>query len=83
MARQRHLRVYYGPEDSRTVALNEAKKVSKGVEMSLAELANALIQASEGGRAWVDDFADEPITVSSDLYEVIHAYQHYRSRDVA
>lgn len=83
MARQRRLRVYYGPEDSRTVALNEANNATKDVKMTLGELATALIEASQSGRAWVDDFADEPITVPSDLHEVIHAYQHYFSRDAA
>jgi hypothetical protein len=29
-------------------------------------------------RTWLRDFADDEITISTDLYEVLLAYQHYR-----
>jgi hypothetical protein len=29
-------------------------------------------------RVWLSDFEDDDITISSDLYEIILAYQHYR-----
>jgi hypothetical protein len=29
-------------------------------------------------RTWLRDFEDDQITISTDLYEVILAYQHYR-----
>jgi hypothetical protein len=37
-----------------------------------------LTEAQRQDRAWLNDFLDDEITISSDLYEVLLAYQHYR-----
>jgi len=37
-----------------------------------------LADAVQTRRLWVQDFADEPVTLSPDLYEVLMAYQELR-----
>ena len=71
MARNR-LRVYYGPEEEL-----ESPKANT-VSVQLGEVLPLLVDAMRQGRAWVDDFCDDEVTISSDLYEVLLAYQHFR-----
>jgi len=42
------------------------------------ELLPVLFEAYQSNRAWVQDFADDEVTLSADLFEVISAYQHFR-----
>jgi hypothetical protein len=44
----------------------------------LSEVLPQLVDAVQSDRTWLRDFADDEITISMDLYEVILAYQHYR-----
>ena len=37
-----------------------------------------LADAVHGRRGWLRDFEDDEVTISTDLYEVLLAYQHYR-----
>jgi hypothetical protein len=73
---QNRLRVYYGPEEAAagpaTIPLRD------NVQLTLGEVLPLLIEAAKSGRAWVDDFAEDEISIASDLYEVLLAYQHYR-----
>jgi hypothetical protein len=69
------LRVYYGPEDASTPVQASSRHT---VTVPLADVLPALADAVKNRRAWVGDFADEEITLSSDLYEVLLAYEHYR-----
>jgi len=71
---QSHLRVYYGPEE-RTVPSRPARKE---VTVSMGEILPVLADAFNHGRTWLSDFADDDITISTDLYEIILAYQHFR-----
>ena len=74
MARSR-LRVYYGPESS------PAQSDSKGerkVQVPLAEIFPLLADAVRNERTWLKDFEHEEISISTDLYEVILAYQYCR-----
>ena len=73
MARNR-LRVYYGPEEE----LLEAPEPTNTVTVQLGDVLPLLADAMRQGRAWVDDFCDDEVTISSDLYEVLLAYQHFR-----
>jgi hypothetical protein len=68
------LRVYYGPRDSQRASGGAPQRVT----VPLGDVLPALAEAQSDGRAWVHDFLDDEITVSSDLYEVLLAYQHYR-----
>ena len=73
------LRVYFGPE-SETVATAVAplQPAHDTVTVPLGEILPLLLDAFESRRMWLDDFDDDDITISSDLYEVLLAYQHSR-----
>jgi hypothetical protein len=77
MARSQ-LRVYYGPQSEACAAISEVKEAKDSVTVSLGEVLPLLADAVRNERTWLRDFEDDPITISSDLYEVILAYQHYR-----
>ena len=76
MARSR-LRVYYGPE-SVAVKTAQTQVAQHNITMPLSEVLPLLADAYNSQRTWLRDFADDEITLSSDLYEVILAYQHCR-----
>ncbi len=72
-----HLRVYYGPqEETASVAVADTKRET--VTVPLMEVMPLLADAVQSQRTWLRDFADDEVTISMDLYEVILAYQHYR-----
>ena len=48
------------------------------VTVPLGEVVSVLADAVKNRRAWIQDFEDDEITISSDLYEVLLAYQHFR-----
>ncbi len=79
------LRLYAGPDsqaDLNTTVLTspsqQKRDASDQVTVSAGEVFSALADAIQSGRAWLRDFEDDQITVSSDLYDVIMAYQHFR-----
>ncbi len=74
MARCR-LRVYYGPESTATA---EAPAPENTVRVRVGEIFPLLAEAVRSERTWLRDFADDELTISTDLYEVILAYQHCR-----
>lgn len=76
MARSR-LRVYYGPEPACT-AVKETQLDENRVTVPLSEIFPLLADAVRSERTWLGDFEDDEITISSDLYGVILAYQHCR-----
>jgi hypothetical protein len=77
--RPHHLRVYYGPqEDQATVSLAESQTHRDTVTVPLTDVLPLLADAVQSKRTWLGDFADDDITISMDLYEVLLAYQHYR-----
>jgi hypothetical protein len=47
------------------------------VTVPLKEVLGTLVEAVQRGRGWVQDFSDDEVSISTDLYEVILAYQHY------
>jgi hypothetical protein len=79
------LRVYYGPDEAAddSTALLTAENATtlplrNTVSLPLGEVLPLLMEAVKNRRQWVGDFFDDEITVSSDLYEVLLAYQHFR-----
>lgn len=76
MARCR-LRVYYGPENDSAAATATADN-ENSVRARVGEIFPLLADAVRSERTWLRDFADDEITISTDLYEVILAYQHCR-----
>jgi len=75
----RRLRLYTEPEGE-TVALATLPQPQHqaGVQVSLGEVLPLLADAVSSDRTWLKDFVDEEITVSSDLYDVLQAYRHFR-----
>lgn len=71
------LRLYAGPSDETTV-LTKSDHVRECVSVPLGEILPVLADALRARRTWVRDFEDEEVTISTDLYQVILAYQHYR-----
>ena len=74
-----HLSLYLGPEtDPANMEIVDNSKSPKRVTIPLSEILPLLGDAVRSGRTWLDDFADDEITVSTDLYEVVLAYRHFR-----
>jgi hypothetical protein len=74
----RHLRVYHGPEQSpRLQAFDTDRTSRRTVTVPLGDVVQALADAVRHRRSWVDDFAQDEVTISTDLYEIILAYQYY------
>jgi hypothetical protein len=71
------LRIYYGPQSADAPVIEESSP-RRTVEVTLGEIFPVLADAMRTRRGWLDDFADDLVTISSDLYEVLLAYQHYR-----
>ena len=71
------LHVYYGPESS-TATKSRKDAEEKTVQVRLGEVLPLLADAVRSQRTWLSDFEDDEITITSDLYEVILAYQHCR-----
>jgi hypothetical protein len=72
-----HLRVYYGPQEENTKS-NATDTRRETVTVPLMEVMPLLTDALQSQRTWLRDFADDEVTISMDLYEVLLAYQHYR-----
>ncbi len=78
MMEPRKLRVYFGPQDDQGVAREAASVRHELVTVDLSEVFPLLADAIRSDRTWLQDFADDQVTISSDLYDVLLAYQHYR-----
>lgn len=75
----RKLRIYNGPEVTQAAtSLLSAPADTSRVRVTLGEIIPLLADAASSGRAWLDDFADDAVTISSDLHEVLEAYRHFR-----
>jgi hypothetical protein len=66
------LSVYRGPQ----TASNDTSYDTRTV--SVAEVLPLLADAILNNRTWLDDFADDEITLSADLHDVLLAYRHLR-----
>ena len=77
MARSR-LRIYHGPEEGSCVTLSENSTGRPVVTMPVGDILPLLADAVRSQRTWLTDFEDDDITISTDLYEVLLAYQHFR-----
>ena len=74
----RSLRVYYGPQSESTAAVSETRVARDTVTVPLGDVLQLLADAVQSRRTWLRDFDDDEITISSDLYEVVMAYRHFR-----
>ena len=48
---------------------------AKTVSVSVRSLIPLLVDAAERDRTWLRDFADDPVRIDVDLYDVLLAYQ--------
>ena len=76
--RTNSLRVYYGPPDDAALAGPQTGSARETITVPLGEIAPLLADAVQSARTWLGDFEDDEVTISTDLYEVILAYQHFR-----
>ena len=65
------LRIYTGEEDVATLP-------EPAVNIPFTEFTQILSDASRTDRTWLQDFAEDEIGVSPDLYEVLCAFRHLR-----
>ncbi len=73
------LRVYYGPDGEEAFDTAEGISQRRGtVTVTLSEVLPLLADAVRSERTWLHDFDHDRITISTDLHEVIRAYQHFR-----
>ena len=76
---QQRFRVYHGPEDTKAESSAQHDNAQHNtVTLPLSEVATLLADAVQNRRTWLGDFADDEVTVTSDLYEVLMAYQFFR-----
>ena len=54
------------------------KMASPRVVVSMQQVLPLLVDAVRNNREWLNDFSDETLEVSSDLYEVLLAYKEMR-----
>jgi hypothetical protein len=73
----RQLRIYRGPGDSSIADLPNRPVAAPQVTVSVGEVLPLLAHAVASQRTWLKDFADDELTISADLYEVLLAYQYY------
>jgi hypothetical protein len=75
----RKLRVYTGPEVETTspTLLREVSRTNT-VKVTLGEVLPLLADAVASDRTWLTDFADDEMTITSDLHDVLQAYRHFR-----
>ena len=79
-----HLRIYYGPDKSVAASSSvESEPDGSRVTIPLSDVFPLLADAVRAERTWLRDFSDDEVTISSDLYEVLLAYQHYCRRPSA
>ncbi|MAT72940.1 MAG: hypothetical protein CMJ58_25950 [Planctomycetaceae bacterium] len=55
----------------------DAQGVPK-VTVPLGEVLPLLADAANSKRTWLEDFENDEVTITTDLYEVLLAYQYYR-----
>jgi hypothetical protein len=76
--RHSQLRVYHGPQRDEPKGATRRASARDTVTVPLGEILPLLADAVASRRTWLSDFQHDDITISSDLYEVILAYQHFR-----
>jgi hypothetical protein len=65
-----HLRVY--PQELPT------ESSAPSVHLRLGDLFPLLAQAHRGNYLWLNDFEDDEVVISEDLYEVLRSFRAYR-----
>ena len=72
------LRIYCEPENSQTLDSKQTSNLDHDVKIRLGDVLPMLADALNTNRTWIRDFEDDEITIPSDLYDVLMAYEHFR-----
>ncbi len=72
------LKIYNGPSESRSHTLSKTDTGENRITVSLGEMLPLLADAVNNRRTWLADFEEDDITMSTDLFEVLMAYQYFR-----
>lgn len=67
------LRLFIGADEPDTSTIAEPE-----VSIKLGELTRILADAIIWDRTWIQDFADDDVRISADLFEILSAYAHMR-----
>jgi chloramphenicol 3-O-phosphotransferase len=70
--------VYTEPEGQLRDFTQVEESADRGVRVMLGDILPLLADAVASNRTWLSDFADDEITISSDLHDVLQAYRHFR-----
>lgn len=73
-----HLRIYRGPHEKPAATLTTTDTGHPRITVNVSDVLPLLADAVASQRTWLEDFADDEITISTDLYEVLLAYQYFR-----
>jgi hypothetical protein len=73
-----HLKLYSGPAETQAPTLSKNESGQNCVTLAAGDILPLLADAVNSRRTWLSDFEDDEITVSTDLYEVLLAYQYFR-----
>jgi len=68
-----YLRVFQPETDT-----EQQERQTPSIHVRLGDLFPLLAQAHRGNYLWLNDFEDDEICISSDLYEVLNAFRAYR-----
>lgn len=71
---QSRLKIFHGPQPLEETPASEEGSVT----LPAGEVLPLLADAVANQRTWLSDFEEDEITISSDLYEVLMAYQFFR-----
>lgn len=75
----RKLKVYTGPEsETQGISLLRGEADPDCVKVPLGDILPLLADAVASHRTWLTDFEQDEVTISSDLYDVLQAYRHFR-----
>ena len=71
-----HLRLY----DASAHEVEESLPRIEGdtVLLKFGEILPLLLDAVRSKRTWLDDFENDEIRISNDLYDILMAYKHFR-----
>lgn len=72
------LRLYTGETSATAVSEPGLMLAEPEVTVSLGQICQILADAVKTRRAWLNDFADDRVQISADLYDVLSTYWNLR-----
>ena len=72
------LRVYFGPDATVAATPIPEQPVEHEVTVTFGQIMPMLLDAVANNRSWLQDFEDEKLKVSEDLYDVLMAYRRFQ-----